>query len=164
MFVLFLWGSVYLLKKILELGIFFLIFPRVSDPIRGSAPPARSLDQPDGCFWYQRHGAVKPLSVRLLLLQSPGSESRRLQRAKQALEPIQDQPFRWLTWSSSREKKCCNILNIQKHSLIEPSFFLVFLAPDDNPSDVQGGGTKPGNLVISWTVSYPRLLLWAVCE
>ncbi|XP_037616469.1 neuronal cell adhesion molecule a isoform X3 [Sebastes umbrosus] len=24
-------------------------------------------------------------------------------------------------------------------------------APDDNPSDVQGGGTKPGNLVISWT-------------
>lgn len=32
---------------------------------------------------------------------------------------------------------------------------LCFLAaPDENPGDVQGIGTDPGNLVISWTVSY----------
>lgn len=30
-------------------------------------------------------------------------------------------------------------------------FFL--LAPDQNPADVKGLGTEPGNLVISWTVS-----------
>lgn len=37
--------------------------------------------------------------------------------------------------------------------------FLVFVAPDDNPTDVRGEGTEPGNLVISWTVSY--IILWA---
>lgn len=29
----------------------------------------------------------------------------------------------------------------------------MFLAPDENPTDVKGLGTGPGNLVISWTVS-----------
>ena len=38
--------------------------------------------------------------------------------------------------------------------------FLVFVAPDDNPSDVRGEGTEPGNLVISWTVSFVILRAW----
>lgn len=31
-------------------------------------------------------------------------------------------------------------------------FMLFFLAPDENPTDVQGFGTEHDNLVISWKV------------
>lgn len=53
-------------------------------------------------------------------------------------------------------------VNIQKSRKILQKFkkyytllfiFYTFLAPDQNPADVKGLGTEPGNLVISWTVS-----------
>lgn len=144
----FLWGT---LEQIIKPENFFT-FPSVSGPIWRSAPRARCLDQPDGGRWYWNHSTVKPLSIRLLLVQSPGYQSRWRQPTKPALKPIQDQPCRWYTWSPSRKKKSCNVYFENSHWLNHILGF--FLAPDENPSDVQGVGTEPGNLVISWTVSY----------
>lgn len=102
-----------------------IIFPRVSDPIRGSAPQARPLDQSDGGCWY--HSTVKPLSIRLLLLQSIGYESDWLQPTKRALKPIQDQPCRWWTESHSSWKKlqCLKKKNQNetRNALTEPACF-----------------------------------------
>lgn len=131
-----------------------IIFPRVSDPIRGSAPQARPLDQSDRGCWY--HSTVKPLSIRLLLLQSIGYESDWLQPTKRALKPIQDQPCRWWTESHSSWKKlqCLKKNKTKQEMHWLNQHVLVFLAPDENPADVQGIGTEPGNMVISWTVRY----------
>lgn len=72
-----------------------LILPRVSNPVRGSPPPAWGLGEFDGGRRCRDHGTAKPLPVCLLLLQSPGSESDWLQRTQPGLEPVQDQPCRW---------------------------------------------------------------------
>lgn len=36
-----------------------------------------------------------------------------------------------------------------------------FPAPYENPADVQGQGTMPSNLVITWTVSYMFIFCFA---
>lgn len=107
------WGT---LEQIIKPENFFT-FPSVSGPIWRSAPRARCLDQPDGGRWYWNHSTVKPLSIRLLLVQSPGYQSRWRQPTKPALKPIQDQPCRWYTWSPSRKKKSCNVYFENSHWL-----------------------------------------------
>lgn len=83
------------------------IFFRVPDPVWGSAPPARDLDQPDRGCRYLHHSPAEPVPTRLLLLQSPGHESPRLQRPEPTFQPVQDQPCRWTSRNKGKFLKIC---------------------------------------------------------
>lgn len=82
-----------------------VILPRVSNPVRGSPPPAGGVGEHDGGGRHRFHGAAQPLAVRLLRFPSPGDEPDRLQRSQPALQPVQNQPCRCVTHSPTARGK-----------------------------------------------------------
>lgn len=81
------------------LSLISVILHRVSNPVRGSPPPAGGVGEFDGGGRHRFHGAAQPLPIRLLRFPSPGDEPDWLQRSQPALQPVQNQPRRCVTHS-----------------------------------------------------------------
>lgn len=117
------------------LSLISVILPRVSNPVRGSPPPAGGVGEYDGGGRHRFHGAAQPLPVRLLRFPSPGHEPDWLQRPQPAVQPVQNQPCRCVTGSPTARGKH---LKFNHPSCL---FRLCFLQlPKRIPQTFKGGG------------------------